>query len=43
MATALDVGWSGRGKDKDICFLDDWKHVVQFIELGRSKEEELVQ
>lgn len=35
LATALDVKWSGR--DKRHCFLDDWKHVVQFTELGRSE------
>ena len=28
LATALDVKWSGRGEIRDICFLDDWKHVV---------------
>lgn len=43
LATALDVGWSGRGRDKkDVCFLGDGKHVVQFTELGGQKEEELV-
>lgn len=34
-------GWGGRDK-KDVCFLDDWKRVVQFTELGGQKEEELV-
>lgn len=36
LATALDV-WSGQGELRGICFLDDWKHVVQCTELGRSE------
>lgn len=37
--TALDVGWLGRRGDKiDVCFLDDWKHVVQFTEVGKVKK-----
>lgn len=30
-------GGQGGGEVRDVCFLDDWKHMVQFTELERSK------